>query len=69
MTTAKVGIYKCRDCGWPIIEACCNGTFTNFLDAEEWDWWYYCSNKGCINHEGKGVFQDTPEWTMQNDRQ
>ena len=35
---------------------------TNFKDADEWDWWYYCSNKGCKNHEGEGVFQGTPKW-------
>lgn len=27
-----------------------------------WDWWMYCSNKGCIHHEGEGVFQETPDW-------
>lgn len=53
---------KCKDCGFPVIDACCNGSFTNFKDAGDWDWWKYCSNKGCKNHEGQGVFQDIPEW-------
>lgn len=52
----------CRNCGWPIIDACCNGTFTLFKDSAKWDWWLYCSNKGCKNHDGEGVFQDTPDW-------
>lgn len=52
----------CRNCGWPIIDACCNYSFTQFKDAKDWDWWQYCSNKGCKNHDGEGVFQDTPDW-------
>ena len=62
-TTAHIplGMY-CRDCGWPVVDACCNHEFQNFKDAAEWDWWYYCSNKGCKNHNGEGVCQDTPEW-------
>ena len=53
---------KCRECEWPIIDVCCNGSFTEFKDADKWDWWYYCSNKYCKNHDGEGVFQDDPEW-------
>ncbi len=52
----------CKDCGWPIVDAVCNDEFMNFKDAKEWDWWYYCSNKGCKNHEGEGIFQNIPEW-------
>lgn len=52
----------CRNCGWPIISVCCNGSFQNFKDAKNWDWWAYCSNKGCKNHDGEGVSQDDPEW-------
>ncbi|WP_426770820.1 hypothetical protein [Enterobacter cloacae complex sp. 363J6] len=25
---------------------------------DEWDWWIYCSNKTCKNHEGEGKFQN-----------
>ena len=56
--------YCCSDCGWPIIIACCNDEFMNFKYASECDWWYYCSNKGCKNHEGEGACQDTPEWCL-----
>ena len=53
---------KCRECEWPIIDVCCNGSFKKFRNAAEWDWWYYCSNKGCKNHNGEGVFQYDPDW-------
>jgi len=59
--------YKCRDCNWPIIAACCNDDFVKFKDAGDWDWWHYCSNKGCINHEGEGVWQSTPDWNTKDD--
>jgi hypothetical protein len=58
----------CKQCGWPIISACCNDEFADwgppgsFEYAKNYDWWLYCSNKGCINHEGEGVFQNRPEW-------
>lgn len=54
--------FHCKDCGWPIIDACCNDEFCNFKDASKWDWWVYCSNKGCVNHEGNGIFQEDPSW-------
>ena len=50
---------KCRDCGWPIIDMCCNDQDMQFA---EWDWWQYCSNKSCSNHFGEGVFQNTPHF-------
>jgi len=50
---------KCRDCGWPIIDMCCNGQVEPF---GLWDWWQYCSNKSCKNHFGEGVFQNQPEF-------
>jgi hypothetical protein len=60
--------WHCRDCGWPIIDACCNDSFNDFKDAEEWDWWMYCSNKGCANHEGTGVFQVWPNWIEEDEK-
>jgi hypothetical protein len=54
--------YHCKDCGWPVIDACCNDRFTEYKDAAQWDWWMYCSNKGCKNHVGEGVFQIWPDW-------
>jgi hypothetical protein len=53
---------KCKSCGWPIVDAVCTDEFDNFKDADQWDWWLYCSNKGCDNHDGEGVWQDTPKW-------
>ena len=55
---------QCEGCGWPIVFACCNEPFTNFMDASEWDWWQYCSNKGCENHTGEGVFQRNSEFVI-----
>ena len=52
----------CGECGWPVIECCNNDEMFYFKDASEWDWWLYCSNKGCKNHEGEGWFQYVPEW-------
>jgi len=54
----------CKDCGWPIVSVCCNDEFKKFKDASEWDWWYYCSNKGCKNHDGEGVFQSKTKWVF-----
>ena len=47
---------SCADCSWPVIDCCCNDEWG------DWDWWQYCSNKGCKNHAGEGVFQDSPPW-------
>jgi hypothetical protein len=49
----------CRDCGWPIIFMCCN---VDKKPYNEHDWWEYCSNPTCKNHEGESVFQNTLEW-------
>jgi hypothetical protein len=61
-TASIIEEWHCKDCGWPIIHVCCNGTFQDFKDAKKWDYWVYCSNKGCKNHEGQGVFQHFPKW-------
>lgn len=61
-TTASFGFYYCDDCKWPAVFACCNGSFTDYKDAGDWDWWLYCSNKGCENHDGEGIFQKIPDW-------
>lgn len=61
-TTSILENNHCKDCGWPVIHACCNDDFQKHKDAKTWDWWLYCSNKGCKNHEGEGVFQDWPDW-------
>ncbi len=59
-STAKINYTQfCRECHWPVVFCCCND---NFPGAGEWDWWVYCANKGCKNHHGEGVFQNTPQW-------
>jgi hypothetical protein len=60
-TAAMLIGFKCRECGWPVVDACCNSSPAPW---DGWDWWYYCSNKGCRNHVGEGVFQETPEWVV-----
>lgn len=63
--TAKTIDKFCVSCNWPIVFACCNDSFREFKDAAEWDWWVYCSNKGCKNHDGEGIFQDLPVWVYE----
>ena len=36
-TKFSVGYYECKDCGWPVIFACCNHPFTIFKDASTHD--------------------------------
>jgi len=52
----------CKNCGWPIVSACCNDEFRNFKDAGTQDYWAYCSNKGCVNHDGEGWLEYDPDW-------
>lgn len=49
-------IYYCKNCEWPVVFACCNNEFRNYKDAGKFDWWLYCSNKGCENHDGEGTY-------------
>jgi len=53
----------CKDCGWPVVDACCNDEMSKL--HPESDWWWYCSNQGCKNHKGEdfGV-SNTPKWTF-----
>lgn len=48
---------QCKDCLWPIVVCLCNDEMGAKKPYSEWDWWHYCSNKGCKNHKGEGVFQ------------
>lgn len=59
----KVG-YCCKACGWPIIDCCVNDEMSAHKAFKDWDWWYYCSNKGCRNHHGEGVFQTRPDFVV-----
>lgn len=45
----------CKDCGWPIVDLCCNGDLALKEPYDEWDWWMYCSNPVCKNHAGHGI--------------
>jgi hypothetical protein len=45
----------CKDCGWPIIDMCCNLDKSPY---DNWDWWMYCSNPTCKNHQGEGISQN-----------
>ena len=60
----------CGDCGWPVIDVCCNDNFLDGVkDEEPWDWWYYCSNKSCKNHEGEGLWQNPIKWIVRSGEQ
>lgn len=51
----------CKDCGWPLIFACCNDEMRELHPME--DWWMYCSNQGCKNHVGEPYGQhNIPEF-------
>ena len=51
----------CSNCGWPLISACCNDQMQ--LVHPNYDYWVYCSNQGCQNHEGEAFGQDvTPSF-------
>lgn len=45
----------CIECGWNVIWTCCNGGMSE-LPYGEFDYWYYCSNKSCVNHSGEGSY-------------
>lgn len=56
----------CKACGWPVIHVCCNDE----MGAPPWgngDWWGYCANKGCKNHEGAAWDQSTPDFAFWED--
>lgn len=62
----KEGAY-CADCGWPILSACVNDEFEEFVKKEtvfpDAEWWLYCVNKGCRNHKGEEDSQtNSPKW-------
>lgn len=59
--TASISNAECKDCSWPVVHCCCNDEMGEG-EFGQWDWWVYCSNKGCKNHHGEGVFQDPVVW-------
>jgi hypothetical protein len=60
----------CKECNFPIVFVCCNGLMYKWSSKYNgpWDWWMYCSNKGCDRHHGEGVFQNMPEWTYNGEK-
>lgn len=59
----------CTSCGWPVLVACCNGEFEDFVSSKgeyPCDWYIYCPNKGCKNHEGEPMYKEgqgiMPKW-------
>lgn len=54
----------CKDCGWPVIHACCNDAMATTEPFKDNDWWGYCSNKGCKNHEGEPWNDSDPEFSF-----
>lgn len=54
----------CKDCGYPIVDVLCNHPFSEYSDAKNFDYWVYCSNKSCKNHDGAGYYScsDFPEF-------
>lgn len=53
----------CSVCGYPVIDACCNAPFTDFIkDGQLYDYWQYCTNKSCVHHEGDGIGYYWADW-------
>lgn len=62
---------RCGNCGFPVISACNNNGFStgckdkNGKDAVVYDYWIYCSNKGCENHNGSNDdMGDDNDWII-----
>lgn len=53
--------YRCVACRWKIIDCLCNDEMSTGVWGEA-EYWAYCSNKGCKNHEGEAYHQFDPEW-------
>lgn len=60
------GTHFCSACGWPVVGCCANDNFYVHLKQQGhkvYDYWYYCSNKGCENHVGTDYDpQHPPAW-------
>ena len=61
LDTYVINKVLCKDCGSMVIGQANN---TDLAMFEDWDWFWYCANKGCDNHTGTGVFQEDPEWVV-----
>lgn len=65
--TARFYKHHCGDCGWPVLHVCTNAAMGEVEPYKGWDWWNYCTNKACKNHEGEGVFQHSPDWVIKSE--
>ena len=56
--------FRCSVCGYSVVFALCNEPFSFHANANEFDYWYYCSNKVCIKHDGEGNYSgsEQPDW-------
>jgi hypothetical protein len=55
--------HVCANCEWPIVFVLSNDGFTEFKPGlEDSDYYVYCSNKNCCNHEGSDYGQQHPPW-------
>lgn len=59
--TSLVDDAHCIECGEMVVMQCNNTQLTKF---EHDDWFCYCANKECPNHEGEGFFQAYPDWMV-----
>lgn len=53
----------CADCGYPAIRTTTNNNHP--MSYQGWDYWQYCTNKGCQHHTGEGYAQCNPEWFVE----
>lgn len=53
---------SCKACKWPVVSILCNDNCATTEPYSDWDWWVYCSNPVCINHNGEGKFQQDIDW-------
>ena len=55
----------CSACKWPVISVVCNDGMSITPPFKDNDYWAYCSNKTCQNHEGKSNnLGDEPEFIV-----
>lgn len=47
----------CEICKWPVVFALCNDEMEC-----DFDYWCYCSNKGCTNHKGEGFYSGAVDY-------
>lgn len=60
--------HYCKECSWPVVVCLVNDDFGAFVQSQKtgvWDYWAYCSNKGCSNHNGEGFYQQDPPWALE----